>query len=226
MRGPAGNETVRAPPVAILGLMFLTGCVGSDPNGALHGVATSSLTTRPAPVASVAAVEIGLSPVGPMPGDLLVRPTRVVGGTDPITVLAHGGSSSGRSQVAYASPSAVQRPAPALGTPLPTRAVTSTTTPGAAPLLAAHLEPMGSSASANTAAEIAHLPATPGTALSEIETRAAAEQRLQTARDRRFDMAVRRATNLVCSGCAAGSKSSTNTRVRRAQVVAPDDEAE
>ena len=150
MRSPTGNETVRAPPVAVLGLVFLTGCVGSDPNAALRGV----------------------------------------------------------------------------GTALPARTAASPTRAGTTPLLAAHLEPVGSPMAAGAVAESTHPAEVTGGALSEIEARAAAEQRLQAARDQRFDTAVRRATNLVCSGCTSGAAASANQRVRRAQAVAPDDEAE
>lgn len=229
MRSPTGNEIVRALPVAVLGLVFLTGCVGSDPNAALRGAGTAGLTTRPM-TPSVAAVATGLAPVGPMPGDLLIAPPRVVGGTDPLAVLARSEVTTSYPRIAHASPivSPIQRAAstPVLGTALPARAAVNTTRTGAPPLLAAHLGPVSSPMAVGAVAEGMHPAEVMSGAISEIEARATAEQRLQAARDQRFDTAVRRATNLVCSNCTSGAAASANHRVRRAQAVAPDDEAE
>lgn len=216
---------MRALPVAILGLVCLTGCVGSDPNAALRGVGPAGLATGPMPIAPVAAIESGVAPIGPMPGDLLIAPAHVVGGTDPIAILARSETTSSHTWVARAAPSepTTRRLAPVLGTALSAHAAAPALPARTAPLLAAHLDP--AEVPTTRTAERGVPPAAGGAALNEIEARAAAEQRLQAVRDRRFDAAVRRATKLVCSGCTAGPASAANQRVRRAQAVTPEGEA-
>lgn len=177
----------------------LSACVGTDPQAALPSGGGVALTAFSAPMpATPQRVSAA------MPGDPLFDTERAErGGVNPIAVLNRPPTRAVASASGSTTRSAVSNPA--------TLAARLEESPKHLPQGMATLSAGLSPGAARTASAdddmTATMPAASVTStlipLSEVEARAAVEQRAQTLRDKRFDMQVRHASSIVCSGCVS-----------------------
>ncbi|WP_375408274.1 hypothetical protein [uncultured Methylobacterium sp.] len=197
---------MKAPLVTVAGLLFLTGCVGTEPYAALRG-SGPSLASLPAPIREepqIATLSEPL-PADVVSDDVVDAPARVARGTNPRAVLERRQTHLSDAPARTVRSVVAGRPSPTSEAAGPSRGAVKTAGLGDAPLPAAYL--------ASTAAPAANTGTAP--LLSEVEARAEVEQRAQTLRDQRFDAQVRRASNLVCIGCVPTTPSPSRRQIRQ-----------